>query len=101
MIDPATDVSARIRTFIGEELLAEKPMPPLDDGTPLLNGLLDSSELMQLVTYLEEEFDVLVDDAEITTDSFATVGSIARLVEDKRTSVPGSPAGPAAPQGTR
>jgi acyl carrier protein len=101
MTELPQDLASRIRAFIGEELLAEPPVPPLEDGTPLLNGLLDSSELMQLVTYLEEEFDVLVDDAEITTDSFATVGTIARLVEGKRTLVPGSPPGPTASQGTR
>lgn len=101
MTELPQDIALQIRAFIGEELLAEPPVPPLGDGTPLLNGLLDSSELMQLVTYLEEEFDVLVDDTEITTDSFATVGTIARLVEDKLASASGSPAGPVAPRGTR
>ncbi len=77
------EIAAQVRRFIGEELLIGNPAPSLDDGTPLLEGLLDSSGLMQLVTYLEEEFGVEVDNADVTAQHFATAGDVARMVESK------------------
>ncbi|HEY7756138.1 MAG TPA: acyl carrier protein [Actinomycetota bacterium] len=95
--DPQRDVADKILAFIGAELLPEPPGRPLGDDTPLLNGLLDSAGLMQLVTYLEEEFDVVVEDTEITPVSFATAGSVARMVAVKLASDSGSASGPVGP----
>jgi acyl carrier protein len=77
------DTSARILTMIRDELLSEGPAAQLMENTPLLEGLLDSAALMQLVTCIEEEFGVDVEDSEIATAYFATPADIARMVERK------------------
>jgi acyl carrier protein len=38
---------------------------------------------MQLVAFLEEEFEIEVDDSDISKDYFSTVGDISRLVKTK------------------
>jgi len=42
--------------------------------------------VVTLITTLEERFGIRVDDDEISGDTFATVGSLAAFVADKRTS---------------
>ena len=79
-----SDVAARIRAFIVEELLAPQPAATFDDDTPILSGLLDSGALMRLMAFLEEEFDVEIDDDEVVADHFASVRHIDRLIESKR-----------------
>lgn len=77
------DINARILTMIRDELLPESSAVQLREDTPLLEGLLDSAGLMQLVTYLEEEFGVEVEDAELATTHFATPADVAHMIERK------------------
>lgn len=56
------------------------------DGNTELFGTLpefDSMAVVVVVTGLEERFDFVVDDEEITAELFETVGSLAAFVESK------------------
>ena len=77
------DVAGRIKEFIKEEILFEDASATLNDETPLLSGVMDSLSLMQLVAFLEDEFDVEIDDADMTADHFRTVADIDKLVNQK------------------
>jgi acyl carrier protein len=79
------DVADRIRAYIREEVLLGDTTKSLENDTPLLDGILDSLALTQLVGFIEEEFDTEVDDADITSDNFRTVGDIERLVRARTT----------------
>lgn len=54
--------------------------------SPLLGAIpeLDSMAVVNLITALEEHFGFVLKDDEITADTFATLGSLAALVEQKR-----------------
>lgn len=80
----------RIRTFVADEILYGESQAQLTDDAPLLDGIIDSLALMQIVAFLEEEFAVEIDDAEITADNFRTFVAIARLVEAKASTSVGS-----------
>jgi acyl carrier protein len=45
--------------------------------------VIDSVGLMQLITFIEERFEIEVDDEELTSAHFGTVGDIATLVDRK------------------
>jgi acyl carrier protein len=77
------DVADRIRAYIREEVLLGDTAKSLENDTPLLEGILDSLALTQLVGFIEEEFETEVDDADITSDNFRTVGDIERLVRSR------------------
>ena len=72
----------RIRGYIAEELL-DGAGRTLDEDTPLLEGLLDSGALMRLVTFIEEEFQLSVDDSDVDATHFRTVRDVERFVESK------------------
>ena len=54
-------------------------------GTPLLGAIpeLDSMAVVTLITTLEEQFGLVVDDDDIDGSTFATVGSLADFVANK------------------
>jgi len=77
----AVSAGERIRLFIENEL--DLAGTPLEDDTPLLNGILDSLGLMQLVAFIEEEFELTLDFADVTIDHFRTLGDLERLVRSR------------------
>lgn len=56
-----------------------------DAATPLLGAIpeLDSMAVVTLITTIEDRFGVVVDDDEISGDTFATVGSVTDFVASK------------------
>ena len=74
-----------IRRFIVEELSTNGGDDQITDDYPLLErNVLDSLSLFQLVSFLEEDFGVEVQDEELVPANFGTIRDIARLVDDKR-----------------
>jgi acyl carrier protein len=56
-----------------------------DASTPLFGSLpeFDSMAVVSVITALEERFDFVVDDDEITAEVFETVGTLSSFVEQK------------------
>jgi acyl carrier protein len=70
----------RLRNFIVSELGWRGG--ELDDDYPLIeNHVIDSLGLFQLVGFLETEYGVTIDDADLTPDKFGTLNAIAELIE--------------------
>jgi acyl carrier protein len=76
------DTASSIREYIKTELIMSDDSS-LRDDTPLWGGVIDSVGLMQLITFIEERFEIEVDDEELTSAHFGTVGDIAALVDRK------------------
>ena len=57
----------------------------LDETTSLLGGIpeFDSMAVVGVVTALEDNYGFIVDDDEIEAETFETIGSLVRFVEDK------------------
>jgi methoxymalonate biosynthesis acyl carrier protein len=54
------------------------------DDYPLIdNGVLTSLQTVELVTFLEERFGIVVEDDEFDEENFGSVGAIAGLVSSK------------------
>ena len=69
----------RIRSFIDEELMDDGPI----EGDPLTDEALDSLAIEQLVSYIEDTFGVTFRDDEIVARNFASVPTLAQLVNQK------------------
>jgi acyl carrier protein len=75
------DVRDTIHGFIRDEVgLSDDDMR---DDIPLLGGLVDSLELMKLISFIEEEFDIALSDDDITIEHFRTIGTVERLVRSR------------------
>ncbi len=77
----------QVRSYIVEELRFRGSAKDLKDDYPLLeNEVLDSMGIFSVVSFLETEFGIEVDDEELVPENFGTIADIARLVEQKKSS---------------
>lgn len=73
-----------LRQFITSQLMKE-PDYPLKDDEPLISGgLIDSFSLVELQLFIEQEFNVHIDDTELTTDRIDNLNDIAALIEARQ-----------------
>ena len=74
-----------VKAVLRESLDLGERAAAFDAATPLFGSLpeLDSMAVVTLVTALEDRFDLMVDDDEITAEVFDTVGSLTAFVERK------------------
>jgi acyl carrier protein len=76
------DIQNRLRQFLAEELQA--PEDKLGDDYPLITDhVIDSLGLLQIVSFVEGEYDIEVQDDELVPDTFGSIAAIAKLVEAK------------------
>ena len=79
------ETTAKIKQFIVDEFMPDVPVEDLDDDFDLLTGgVVDSLGLLKAVAWLEDEFDIGVDDSELGPDSFRTVAAIKAFVDQSR-----------------
>ena len=76
------DLHSRIRSILRDTLNLGDRADRLTPDSPLLGGLpeFDSMAVVTVVTMVEDEFGITVDDDELSADVFATVGSLAAFV---------------------
>jgi acyl carrier protein len=74
-------VEAAIRGFLMEEVLYDKQIPVLGSRDSLLESeLLDSIAIMQIVTFCEQAFEIVIPEEELLPEHFENIQSIAQLV---------------------
>lgn len=77
------EVEQKIKSILAHELeIDPATMEEVDKDTPLLGrGVgLDSMETLTLVTGIEREFEIEVEDEELTTSLFQTLGTLTEFV---------------------
>ena len=81
MIDDRPRILER---YIRRKLLADKTLP-LTADTPLVSeGIVDSMGLVLLAAFVEEQFGVRIDDADIRAGEIETIRDILALVDRRR-----------------
>jgi acyl carrier protein len=77
--------TVRIREYIIQNFLfgeAETMLP--DDASLLKHDVVDSTGVLDLVMFLEEEFGITVADEDVVPEHFDSVVSLAAYVESRR-----------------
>lgn len=82
----STDQTAqRIRQLMVENLTYSGSWSEVDEDYPLLaKHVIDSLGMLKLVSLIEDEFDVEIDDDDVVPDNWKTIRHVAALVESKR-----------------
>ncbi len=77
-------IKDQIRDYIATELGWDKPANELPDDYQLLEkDIVDSLGIFKIITFIEEEWDVEVQDDELVPENFQSINSIANLVAAK------------------
>ena len=79
------ETTQKIKQFIVDEYMPDVSADDLEGDFDLMtSGAIDSLGLLQMVAWLETEFDVVVDDSELGPDSFRTVNDIKAFIEQSK-----------------
>ena len=74
----------KLRQFIIENFLFGNKDATLDDGESFLeSGIIDSTGILEVVGFLEDEFGFEVTDDELVPDNFDSVDKLVAYVEKK------------------
>jgi acyl carrier protein len=77
-------ITSTLREFVTTNFY----IPPdlkLDETTSFLDrGILDSTDVIELVTFVENQFGISVADDELVPAHFDSLGALTRFVERKR-----------------
>lgn len=79
-----TDIEARIRAFITDNFLFREDRDSVGDNESLLDGgLIDSTGVLELVAFLENDIGIEVADHELVPENLDSIQRIAAYVAGK------------------
>lgn len=79
------DPREKIRNFVRESFLFGGDDELRDDDSFLDMGIVDSTGVLELVAFLESEWELSIDDAELLPENLDSVNNIVGFLDRKRT----------------
>ena len=79
------EIENQIQDLVLKALDREGPFDDIDWGNLPLASILDSISTLALVTGLEDAFDVIVEDEELTEEMLTSTRSVAKYIYEKLT----------------
>ena len=78
-----TEVRGTIRQFIVENFLFGKEDGLKDDSSFMEEGIVDSTGVLELVNFLEEEFEIAIDDDEMLPENLDSISNVTKFIQGK------------------
>jgi len=78
-----SDTKQKIKEFIIENFLFGNDEGLKDDTSFLEEGIIDSTGILELVNYLEEEFEISVDDEELIPENLDSIDNVTAYLTKK------------------
>ena len=74
-----------LKALIGEVLQVTDRLQNMGEDAILLGGIpeFDSMAVVSVLTVIEENYGVIIDDDEVSADNFETLGSLLQFVNSK------------------
>jgi acyl carrier protein len=76
--------AAEVRAYVVEQFMFGEPGKLSNDDSLLDRGILDSMGVLELVAFVEQRFEVKVDDHELVPENLDSISRIAAFVQRKR-----------------
>jgi acyl carrier protein len=88
MQNSQSEVIKRVRSFVQENFLYMYSNFQLGDDDRLLEkGVIDSMSIVEMISFIEEEFGVTAMEEDISDANFGSLAGIARFVSDRNSVV--------------
>ena len=79
------DIKTKVREYIVENFLFGDADPLADDGMSLLDGgIIDSVGVMELVAFLEQDFELSIEDEELVPENLDSVNNLCNFISRKQ-----------------
>jgi acyl carrier protein len=77
-------IRRELRQFVTSNFLLSDEDPGLtDDASFLEQGIVDSTGVLELVSFLERRYAITLDDAELVPDNLDSIGKLTAFLERK------------------
>jgi acyl carrier protein len=84
-----SDISAAVRKFINDNFLFREGLDAIADDASFLDaGIIDSTGVLELVSYLEDTWGITVADDEMLPENFDSIRGIVAYLQRKRAARP-------------
>jgi acyl carrier protein len=77
------EIKEKVRTFITESFYVIDEMKLTDESSLLEKGVVDSTGILEVISFLEEKFSMQVAEDEMVADNFDSITNIASFVDKK------------------
>jgi acyl carrier protein len=78
------DTRGKVKKYILENFLFSADSNAIhDDVSFMKSGIVDSTGILEIISFLEEEFQIHVDDEEVTPENLDSIYLVAKYVENK------------------
>jgi len=77
------DIKNKIRTFIVENFLFGKDEGLEDETSFLDEGIIDSTGILELVSFMEQEFHIKVEDEELIPENLDSIKNVVAYLKKK------------------
>lgn len=77
------DLETEIRKFIRENFILEEEKSLSEEDSLLENGIIDSTGVLELVAYIEENYHFSVEDEELVPGNLDSIRNIAGFIRRK------------------
>jgi acyl carrier protein len=79
------EIATNIRTYIAQNILFSGDDYPYPDEASFLDeGIVDSMNVLELVSFVEDQYGIKVADSDIVPDNFDSVSKLAEFVQVKK-----------------
>ena len=79
-----TDIRSKVVQFVTTNFYVADGTTIADDASLLDQGIVDSTGVLEVITFLESEFGIKIEDAEMVPDNLDTIGNITAFVTRKK-----------------
>ena len=79
-----TEIIASIAKFIAEKILKQPNKVISPDEALISSGLIDSFSLMDLALFVEDSFNVRIEDTELNAQTFDNLTQLAALISSRK-----------------
>ena len=77
-------IQGELRNFIAQNILFSPDSFPYDDETSFLeNGIVDSTSVLELVFFVEEQYGISIKDSEIIPQNFDSIQNLSSYITRK------------------
>lgn len=78
------NIESKLEQFLVEEILMGDKQTKIDPDQQLIeSGILDSLSLLRFITFVEDQFGIMVDDVEVVPDNFQSINVARAFIEGK------------------
>ncbi|MCD6332944.1 MAG: acyl carrier protein [Bacteroidales bacterium] len=78
------EIKVVVRNFIIENFLFDDDGSLKDDTSFLDEGIIDSTGILELVEFLDEEFSITIEDEELIPENLDSINNVSKFVSGKK-----------------